>query len=76
MPSVPVGRYVYGEDAEPFTFSFFTDVSQSPAVIKSMLQAQHEVCGLLLLVGLMCGWVCTAGQVCLRHARLEVVQQT
>ena len=39
----PLPRYVYGEDAEPFTFSFFTDVSQSPAVIKNMLQAQHEV---------------------------------
>ncbi|PRW56454.1 flagellar inner arm dynein 1 heavy chain alpha [Chlorella sorokiniana] len=36
-------QYVYGEDAEPFTFSFFSDVSQSPAVIKNMLQAQHEV---------------------------------
>ena len=39
----PAPRYVYGEDAEAFTFSFFTDVSQSPAVIKHMLQAQHEV---------------------------------
>ncbi|KAI7844971.1 hypothetical protein COHA_001338 [Chlorella ohadii] len=36
-------QYVYGEEAEPLTFSFFTDVSQSPAVIKHMLQAQHEV---------------------------------
>lgn len=39
----PPRRYVYGEDAEPFVFSFFADVSQSPAVIKAMLQAQHEV---------------------------------
>ena len=34
---------MYGEDAEPFVFSFLTDVSQSPSVIRAMLVAQHEV---------------------------------
>lgn len=42
-PTLPTHRYVYGEDAEPFVFSFFADVSQSPSVIRAMLMAQHEV---------------------------------
>ncbi len=36
-------RYVYGEDSEPFIFSFFQDVSQNPAVIKAMLAVNHTV---------------------------------
>jgi hypothetical protein len=34
---------VNGEDSEPYIFSFFQDVSQNPAVIKSMLAANHTV---------------------------------
>jgi hypothetical protein len=33
---------VYGEDAEPFVFSFLPDVSQSPAVLRALLAAQQE----------------------------------
>ena len=36
-------RHVYGDDAEPVVFSFFTDISQSPAVIRAMLNANHTV---------------------------------
>ncbi len=39
----PPCRYVYGEDSEPFIFSFFQDVSQNPAVIKAMLAVNHTV---------------------------------
>lgn len=38
-------RRVLGEDAETFTFNFFPDVSQSPAVVRAMRQAQQEVPG-------------------------------
>jgi hypothetical protein len=40
---LPGCRRVYGEDAEALTFNFFPDVSQSPSVVRAMLQAQEAV---------------------------------
>lgn len=36
-------QFIYGEDSEPHVFTFFSDVSTSPAIIKAMLTANHAV---------------------------------